>query len=965
MPLRPAPYALPTGRVPEIGPLPLGLLRALVLGALLLAALPGSVAADYDEIGGDDVQIVKLEVAQSHGPVMDIAENGDIYVAVCVDLTDRYAVYFYRSQDGGTDWAYWGRLDSTDVDYRHPSLHIAEGTQDRVFVAFTYQGPSEARPQIRVAYSPLSVASASWTVQTALATATDDFGRVCLDSDETNYDSYYLYLAAEAADGNGNDIWFTRSKDYGATWESGYKIGSLATGGHFLDPVIRYGRSGGLHCLWMFYPTSETADWAMRYRHAANWGEGGYGDWDPILYLSSASDGLDEHNPSLAASHGTDHVLATWMILDGSSAIGSGARSSSDAGATWSDAQETPSLNVRGVLALPSGGGFSICGNAGAFRDGFQSATDADPLGWSDHQTIVDRDYYGIQTALGYARGHDYDPTRGNRNAMVWAVENYAGTDTLFFDAEWRRDPGYANLEPGFPLGLTSSVVAPPAICELDGDPESEIVFGLEDGRIVALDHDGSALPGWPVDIGTFQADATIAVGDITGDGRSDVVAGNATGYVYAFDRAGAELPGWPRNTGTAAPAYVALGAITTENRQVAVGSGTKVGLYRGSGTPEPNFPVTVAGTISAAPAIGDVDGDGDREIVILQQQYMDVFRGDGTVQAYRNLTSAGQTFSNSPTLGDLNLDGDLEIVAPTDQGRLYVMNPDGTDYPGGWPYVDPAGLRLTSVALAQILGTDEPELIFGVEDAGAPEVHVLYQDMDEAYNFPQPTGDGWYIRAMPTVDVLDGGSPDVILPSRDKQVHAWTNLGAVLPGWPESLGSSANVSAASGDIDSDGNVEVVVATMSPAQLLVYDMGATVDRHPSHRTRWWPMYGYNALRQGCLACDEDRVTDVPGTGPVARTLSFAAPAPTPTTGTVAVSFELPEAAAVRLDLFDAQGRRVARLLKEEMGAGTHRHSWDLRAQAGTELASGVYYLRLGVSGPSVSRELTRRVVLVH
>ncbi len=942
----------------------LPLLTAL-LGVLALAVVPAVTRAALDEIGGDDVQIVKLEVAQSHGPVMDIAENGDIYVAVCVDLTDRYSIYFYRSQDGGDRWAYWGRLDSTDVDYTHPSLHVAEGTQDRLYVAFTYQGPSEARGQIRVAYSPLSVASASWTVQTALATATDDFGRVCLDSDETNFDSYFLYLAAEAADGDGNDIWFTRSTTYGATWESGYKIGSLATGGHYADPVIRYGRSGSVHCLWMTVPTAETADWAIRYRHAANWADNGYADWDPILYLSSTSDGLDQHNPSLAASHGSDHVLATWMNLDGATAVGSGARSSSDAGATWSDPLETASLNVRGVLALPAGGGFSICGNVGAFWDGFRSATDADPLAWSDHQTIVDREYVGIQTALGYARGHDYDPTRGNRTAMVWNVENYSGTDTLFFDAEWRRDPGYANLEAGFPMSLATGVVAPPAICELDGDPESEIVFGYADGRIVAVHHDGSAVPGWPVDIGTFQADATIAVGDITGDGWSDVVAGNDAGYVYAFDRAGNQLPGWPRNTGTGAPAYVAIGAITTEDRQVAVCSGTKVGLYRGTGTPEPNFPVTVAGTISASPAIGDVDGDGDREIVILQQQYMDVFRGDGTVQAYRNLVAAGQTFSNAPTLADLDLDGDLEIMAPTDQGRLYVMNPDGTDYPGGWPYVDPAGQRLTSVAVAQIRSTIEPELIFGVEDATSPVVRAFYEDMSALGGYPQSVGSGWFLYAAPIVDVLDEGSPDVIVASRDMEAYAWTNYGIALPGWPEHLGARCNVSAASGDIDNDGRVEVVFTTFAPGMLFVYDLGAQVQRATDPYTRWWPMYGYNAMRQGCLACDEDRVVDVPGTGPVARTLSFAAPAPTPTRGAVAVSFELPEAAAVRLDLFDAQGRRVARLLKEEMGAGSHRHAWDLRAQAGTELASGVYYLRLGVSGPSVSRELTRRVVLVR
>ncbi len=936
-------------------------LFACSLCVLLLLILPAATQAALDEIGGDDVQIARVAVTEFTRPVMDIAENGDIYVAVSVAMTGRNSIYIYRSLDGGDQWAYWGRLDSTDVDYTEPSLHIAEGTQDLLFVAFSYQGPSEAHRQIRVASSPL--AAPSWTVQTALATDTDDFYGPSLNSDEVNFASYYLYLAAEADDGNGNDIWFTRSTNYGAGWATGYKIASLATGEDYHGPFLCYGRSGVVHCVWQLYQFVGNNQ-AVRYRRATNYAAAA-GDWDPILYLTSASDGKGEYHATVAASHGSDQVVAGWGVIEDATAVGTDLRSSSDAGVSWSDPVRLEYNYWAHLLALPGTAGFSMSIDEYAGYKGLRSAADATPLVWSEHQTLWDRPAWVSWGSFCAVRYHDYDLTRGNRRGVVWMAENETGTDTLFFDAEWRRDPGYANLEPGFPMSLATGVVAPPAICELDGDPESEIVFGYADGRIVAVNHDGSAVPGWPVDIGTFQADATIAVGDIDGDRWNDVVAGNDAGYVYALDHAGDELPGWPRNTGTGAPAYVALGAITTAERQVAVCSGTKVGLYRGSGAPEPEFPVTVAGTISAAPAIGDVDGDGDREIVILQQQYMDVFRGDGSVQAYRNLVSAGQTFSNAPTLGDLNLDGDLEIVAPTDQGRLYVMNPDGTDYPGGWPYVDPSGQRLTSVALAQIRGTTEPELIFGVEDATNPLVRAFYQNMGVLSGYPQSVGSGWFLYAAPIVDVLDEGSPDVIVASRDMEAYAWTNFGVPLPGWPHHLGARCNVSAASGDIDGDGRVEAVFTTLAPGMLFVYDLGAMVDRDGNNPTRWWPMYGYNALRQGCLACDEDRVTDVAPGGPVARTLSFAAPAPNPTTGTVAVSFELPEPAAVRLDLFDAQGRRVARLLKEEMAAGRCQRTWDLRGQSGGELASGIYYLRLAVGGPRVSRELTRRVVLVR
>ncbi len=967
MPLALAQRTPPTTRILRTHGLARAFRLAPALCALLLAAAPaGPALAAWDEIGGDDVVLAKLDIAENTTPVIEVAENGDIYVAVSIVLTDRTGVYIYRSQDGGDHWAIWGTLDSTGVNYTDPCLHIAEGTQDWLYVACAYKGPSELRTQIWVARSPL--ATASWTVVPALSTAADDFAQPALASDATNYGSYYLYLAAEAADGNGKDIWFTRSTNYGSSWAAGYEIASLATGSDYRHPSLCYGMSGVLHCTYAFYPVYGSGlDKAIRYRRATDFADAGVGDWQPVVYLSSNTDGFDEYLASVAASHGSANVVASWDVYDPVlHTLGSNVKSSGDLGATWSAPQWMEDQYTSQILALPGTGGFSIRGEFTGGRYGLRSAPDASPLAWSAHQTIADRNsdvFWGLAPSQLH---QDYDPSRGNRRAVVWAGQNLGGAvDTVFFDAEWRRDPGYANLEAGFPMSLSAAVVAPPAICELDGDAESEIVFGDASGRIVALNHDGTAVPGWPVDIGTFQADATIAVGDITGDGYNDVVAGNDAGYVYAFDRTGAELPGWARDTGTGLPAYVAIGGISTETRQVAVCSGSKVILYNGTGSTAPGYPKSMAGAISAAPAIGDVDGDGDREIVILQEHYMDVLRGDGSVQAYRNVAGDAQTFSNAPTLADLNLDGDLEIMAPTDQGRLYVMNPDGSDYPGGWPYVDPAGVRLTSVALAQMRSDMAPELVFNVEGAATPKVHAFFHTKIECGGFPLATDPGWFLYGMPIVDALDGETPDVVVGTRDMDAYAWDNYGNPLPGWPEPLAARCNVSPASGDIDADGRVEVLFATNSPATFAAYDLGSAVYRDPTYPTRWWPMYGYNAMRQGCLACDQDRVTAVPGGVSAPRALLFAAPVPNPASGPMSLSFQLPEAAAVRLDLFDAQGRLVEHVLREEMGAGTHQLSLDPRTRASGVLPAGVYYLRLAVSGPTVSRELTRKVVVLR
>ncbi len=76
--------------------------------------------------------------------------------------------------------------------------------------------------------------------------------------------------------------------------------------------------------------------------------------------------------------------------------------------------------------------------------------------------------------------------------------------------------------------------------------------------------------------------------------------------------------------------------------------------------------------------------------------------------------------------------------------------------------------------------------------------------------------------------------------------------------------------------------------------------------------------------------------------------------PTPSRGAVVVAFTLPEAATVQADVFDAAGRRVARLVEATLGAGSHRAMW-------TGTAAGTYVVRLKIGAAVV----TRRVVLAR
>ncbi|RMG68569.1 MAG: T9SS C-terminal target domain-containing protein [Calditrichaeota bacterium] len=59
-----------------------------------------------------------------------------------------------------------------------------------------------------------------------------------------------------------------------------------------------------------------------------------------------------------------------------------------------------------------------------------------------------------------------------------------------------------------------------------------------------------------------------------------------------------------------------------------------------------------------------------------------------------------------------------------------------------------------------------------------------------------------------------------------------------------------------------------------------------------------------------------------------------------------ITFRLSRSARVTLDVFDAQGERVRRLLEGRRGPGTYRLQWDGTGQDGRPVASGIYIYRL-------------------
>jgi plastocyanin len=84
---------------------------------------------------------------------------------------------------------------------------------------------------------------------------------------------------------------------------------------------------------------------------------------------------------------------------------------------------------------------------------------------------------------------------------------------------------------------------------------------------------------------------------------------------------------------------------------------------------------------------------------------------------------------------------------------------------------------------------------------------------------------------------------------------------------------------------------------------------------------------------------------------------FLAPHPNPFAATVTLAFELDDAARVRIDIFDLEGRMIRNFLAGEFAAGPHAYRWDGRDDYGRIRPNGIYFARLLVDGAEEVRKV--------
>lgn len=281
---------------------------------------------------------------------------------------------------------------------------------------------------------------------------------------------------------------------------------------------------------------------------------------------------------------------------------------------------------------------------------------------------------------------------------------------------------------PGFPKNLEGIAGDVPLCVDLDGDGDLEIVQPSLD-RVEVFEHTGAMVPGWA---GSISANAS-ACGDIDGDGHPEIVTARTGSSARSYEHDGSLktsyiVQGFPGFSWESGPTLVDLNG---DGILDVLGRGSeRICAWTGDGTVLPGFPVDVPGETRARPVAGDLNGDGDIEIVITADAFFTPITVSDelwVLDAQGNLLpgwprSVPMSIHDQPSLVDIDQDGDLEIAmvaAGSSERRLHVLHHDGT-YQPGFPLVPQSPSTLgaySTVTSADLDGDGDSDLAFHISN--------------------------------------------------------------------------------------------------------------------------------------------------------------------------------------------------------------------------------------------------------
>lgn len=274
-----------------------------------------------------------------------------------------------------------------------------------------------------------------------------------------------------------------------------------------------------------------------------------------------------------------------------------------------------------------------------------------------------------------------------------------------------------------------------PALSDINNDGELEIIGGDNAGNVFVLDKNLNLLPGWPVNIEGMIGYSSPAIGDIDNDGNKEIVITTERNAqkVIVLKNTGAIAAGWPKIIGWGG--MVSLADIDNDNDLEIFASDNHLYAWHHDGRDVEGFPVFNAGMFS--PAIGDLDRDGNKEIVGGRFFDNHVYAVDNQGRILSGWPEETQHWTYAVSLANIDEDREIEIVAASRDGNLYGWEGNGNNS-NGFPKKINSELH-SFPAIRDIDRDGHREIVVGSQDN---KVHVfktntIYDPLINQFEWP------------------------------------------------------------------------------------------------------------------------------------------------------------------------------------------------------------------------------------